>query len=62
MMLVNLEPIFGYRLEIESIPIYLDLHQFSAIFLIWGIYYKKLAKHEVRIRIKMFTWQKKAMN
>ena len=47
LMLVNQEPIFGFILEIKSIPNLLHGCMVLAMCLFWGIFYKRLDKNEV---------------
>ena len=54
-MLVNLEPIFGFILEINSIPNYLHRHTVVAMCFNMGHLVKKLGKNEAELEVSILT-------
>ena len=58
-MLVNLEPIFGFILEISSIPNYLHGHTVVAMCFIMGHLVKQSGKNEAELEVSILTWPKK---
>ena len=54
-MLVNLEPIFGFILEINSIPNYLHGHTVAAMCFDIGHLVKKLGKNEAELEVSFWT-------
>ena len=55
-MLVNLVPIFGFILEIKSIPNYLHGHTVAAMCFNMGhLVKKKLAENEAELEVSILT-------
>ena len=54
-MLVNLEPIFGFILEINSIPNYLHGHTVVAMCFNMGHLVKKSGKNEAELEVSILT-------
>ena len=54
-MLVNLEPISGFILEINSIPNYLHGHTVAAMCFNMGHLVKKLGKNEAELEVSILT-------
>ena len=54
-MLVNLEPHFGFMLETKNVPNYQHEHIISAMILIWGIDWNKLGLNECELDVLILT-------
>ena len=54
-MLVNLEPISGFILEINSIPNYLHGHTVAAMCFNMGHLVKKLGKNEAELEVSILN-------